>query len=450
LGIGPHKNLVRSITDGIISVIILVLCYVFARNQVQILLCLGLLSTLLSSSIFWDLLFLHKIVASKSAIFSLCARLLICGIFIWCGDYFASFISLICLTLVSIILLTSEIQQEIIPSVFPVFHNPLKAKIRNSKSSFTGNVAFVLGSSHLLCRLLAPIFITVWITSSSVAPHYVGNNWANGLCFYRALRCTWQDVNGMTIDIYIMCIFNAIDVLSNSYYLGTITPPGYQKIDIQLLFLIFCFRQVFFRFMGKLWFWILSFYHFTTSRKHVLKRWYLYLIPAIIISPISITLSAFFNAPVMPLLGLPIFWMGFCRPKRMWPNIGEFRSTYSIERTCSIGDEAEIYSALCPSLLASISNSISKGRIPPLYQGSVLIARFESRILMIRCLETSFEDMKVMVMGAELEPTSCHSVEGTELDSVLDNSLSSAPRRLLNHHFFSTIVVIVFYLHVAS
>ena len=127
-----------------------------------------------------------------------------------------------------------------------------------------------------------------------------------------------------------------------------------------------------------------------------------------------------------------------------------FSVPYVIERTCSIGDEAEIYSALCPSLLSSISKSISKGRISPLYQGSVLIARFESRILMIRCLETSFEDMKVTVMGAELEPTSCHSVEGTELDSILDNSLSSTPRRLLNQHFFSTVVVIIFYLYVAS
>jgi hypothetical protein len=84
------------------------------------------------------------------------------------------------------------------------------------------------------------------------------------------------------------------------------------------------------------------------------------------------------------------------------------------------------------------------GRIFPLEQGCVLIARFESRILMIRCLETSFEDMKVVVMGAELEPTSCHSLEGTALDDILDNTLSSANRNILNQNYFNTVIVNIF------
>lgn len=119
-------------------------------------------------------------------------------------------------------------------------------------------------------------------------------------------------------------------------------------------------------------------------------------------------------------------------------------SVLILERACSIGDEAEIYSNLCPSLLAAISESISMGRIFPLEQGCVLIARFESRILMIRCLETSFEDMKVVVMGAELEPTSCHSLEGTALDDILDNTLSSANRNILNQNYFNTVIVNIF------
>lgn len=82
------------------------------------------------------------------------------------------------------------------------------------------------------------------------------------------------------------------------------------------------------------------------------------------------------------------------------------------------------------------------GRIFPLDQGDILIARFESRILMIRCLENSFEDIKVMVMGTELEPTSCHSLEGTELDAVLDHRFSSfSKQKVLNQYFFHTIRV---------
>ena len=77
--------------------------------------------------------------------------------------------------------------------------------------------------------------------------------------------------------------------------------------------------------------------------------------------------------------------------------------------------------------------------------GTVLLARFESRILMIRCLENSFEDAKVMVIGAELEPTSCHSVEGTELDSVLDRCFGDTGRtEFLNRYFFHSVLVMLY------
>ena len=321
----------------------LVLFYIIGTDYDS--LFLGMVTVLLSSSIIWDLC-LQKSLPTKSSTLLLLARFIICGILIWFGSYFTSFISSICLVLVTIILLTSEIQQEIVPSICPIFHNPLKAKIRNSKSSFVAYVAYLLGSLHLSCRFLAPIFITVWITSSWLWPNgkYIPNGpyygvvdyLVYGIIYHRALRYTWQNIYGMAIDIYIMCIFKSFD---NNFWtmqtrglifepINLMRTPGFQKIDIELLFVISFFRQVIVRFMAKFWFWILSFYNFLTSKKHVLNQWYIYLIPAIIISPISITLSAFLNAPVMPLLGLPIFWMGFCRPKRMWPNIGKLFCSY--------------------------------------------------------------------------------------------------------------------------
>ena len=126
-------------------------------------------------------------------------------------------------------------------------------------------------------------------------------------------------------------------------------------------------------------------------------------------------------------------------------SLGEF---ILIEKTCSVGEEAKIYASLCPSLLRSISNSIAQGRVFPMEQGTVFLARFESRILIIRCLERSFEDAKVTVVGAELEPTSCHSLEGTELDSVLDHTLSNVLSRFYtNHYLFHSVLVFNFYLN---
>lgn len=95
-----------------------------------------------------------------------------------------------------------------------------------------------------------------------------------------------------------------------------------------------------------------------------------------------------------------------------------------------------------PSLLKSLGVAISKGQIEPLEPGSILLARFESRIIFIRALEMWFEGSSVSIMGAELEPTSCHALEGTEVDAVLDAALQpTQPATFTNPHLLHSLKV---------
>ncbi len=117
-----------------------------------------------------------------------------------------------------------------------------------------------------------------------------------------------------------------------------------------------------------------------------------------------------------------------------------------IDQDYSSSEEAQLYSTLTPSLLKAISRQIRLGLLPSVSHGTVLLARIESRILMLRCTEQWFEGFSFSIMGAELQPTSCHALEGTEVDSVLDDILDLPDRgfQWINPHLFHSLKVIIF------
>ena len=74
-------------------------------------------------------------------------------------------------------------------------------------------------------------------------------------------------------------------------------------------------------------------------------------------------------------------------------------------------------------MLESLGKAIRCGSVASAQPGQVFLGRIESRILIIRVIETWFEGITVALTGAELEPTSCHALEGAQVDQVLDEAL---------------------------
>jgi hypothetical protein len=84
--------------------------------------------------------------------------------------------------------------------------------------------------------------------------------------------------------------------------------------------------------------------------------------------------------------------------------------------------------------------------------GSFLLARFGDRLIWIQVLETGFNYIKIQIKGLELQETSCHAVEATTIDEILEeafysNSENSKISKIFNTHFwfaiqpFDTIIV---------
>jgi hypothetical protein len=58
--------------------------------------------------------------------------------------------------------------------------------------------------------------------------------------------------------------------------------------------------------------------------------------------------------------------------------------------------------------------------------GSFLLARFGDRLIWIQILESGFNYIKIQIKGLELQETSCHAVEATTIDEILEEAFYSS------------------------
>lgn len=105
------------------------------------------------------------------------------------------------------------------------------------------------------------------------------------------------------------------------------------------------------------------------------------------------------------------------------------------------GKDVPLYVSLAPTLIKELSKAISDGKVPTLDPGDVFLARFESRILIIRGVERWYEGMSCIITATELEPTSCHALEGLAVDDVLDKTLEQTSKNWRNNNLLNTLTV---------
>ncbi|KAJ3032692.1 Pecanex-like protein 4 [Rhizophlyctis rosea] len=215
------------------------------------------------------------------------------------------------------------------------------------------------------------------------------------------MRLAWRDVRGLSVDLVIVFIVDAI-AAEGGWWEG-------RNIGEKLLIVGYG-RDVVERCWEKTLVWVVAVWGFVSRRKQ--RRPYnpLYILASLIITPPTILFTSLLDAPMLPFLGLPIFWPGFPRPARSWPGAEPQPQA----------PDTPLYTSLLPSLLPTLSHALSDGTIPPT---STYIARFDSRLLLLRIMETHYDTLTLLITGCEVEPTSCHALEGAEIDGVLDGVL---------------------------
>lgn len=235
--------------------------------------------------------------------------------------------------LLSAVIIFHLILQEIQKS-FSLHNEKLKSVTMLQQVHHVSGLAYRVNSNFL------PYILLIWICLATLWPPSNGSqsvlmslyNMDFGYHFFqciimvRACRMSWQNARGMGLDALIVIIVDL--VLADNAAPST---AYWKHLNLLLrLLLVHVLRITGKRILGKTLMWALSLKHFLLNRKQRINGWGWYLPIILIISPTTIFISSILDAPAMPILGLPLLWMGFPRPKRMWPVIGNiFPAIYS-------------------------------------------------------------------------------------------------------------------------
>ena len=138
------------------------------------------------------------------------------------------------------------------------------------------------------------------------------------------------------------------------------------------------------------------------------------IITSLIFSPLVlaiVAISVALSAPLTPLFCFPIFFVGFPRPKRMWP---------SLAAQISNGSEGSVfYQQLVPKICTELQSTIASGNV--LTKSDFLLVRYQDRLLVVHVLERGYKYCTVIGRGLELQETSCHTVEATKVDDIFED-----------------------------
>ncbi|KNC97424.1 uncharacterized protein SPPG_07346 [Spizellomyces punctatus DAOM BR117] len=341
----------------------------------------------------------------------------------------ATVVLLILVILLTSLLITShELQQVHIPSCLPVLRNPLRSFIGHG-DAIRQRIVRNFGILHMLAYHCLPYAVTGWILAEALEDFGTRSNkpyreawfWA-GLMLMRAFRYAWIGPGTAGIVICGVAIVDA-GVEYGNWWLGL-------NVGTRILIVSIVWEAAV-RAWWKCGFWVMALAGFLFNKKERRPQWYLYLLVSMIVTPPVIVVSSVIDAPMLPVMGLPIFWMGFPRPARFWP---------SLDRDYVPSSDSLLYSSLLPKLLPKLSAQISQGALPSISPSSnMLLIRLDSRLLIVRCVECYFEGVMCLIAGVELEPTSCHALEGTEVDNILEGVLTGKDLKLGNSNIWKTL-----------
>lgn len=158
---------------------------------------------------------------------------------------------------------------------------------------------------------------------------------------------------------------------------------------------------------------------FISNRKH---RTYLVLnimiiVGSVFLSPLlagMILISSVLSAPLLSLFTLPIFSVSFPRTRHFWPGLINFGSTF-LKST----EETVYYQQAETEMAKAVHSSISCGAVSP-QPGTNVLIRFDNRLVLVTILEVGHGFCTFSMRGLELQETSCHSEEATQIDSIYE------------------------------
>ena len=140
------------------------------------------------------------------------------------------------------------------------------------------------------------------------------------------------------------------------------------------------------------------------------------------LSCVFILLSSLFSCSVFPIFTLPLLSMVSPRPMFYWPQLIHKSFT-------SKAKETVFYKQAQKSIVKAISVTLSTGSTVP-QPGDFMLLRFQDRTVMVHLLEKGYGYWTLSLQGLELQETSCHTVEATKMDDIINSGYTNSYRSL--------------------
>jgi hypothetical protein len=207
------------------------------------------------------------------------------------------------------------------------------------------------------------------------------------------------------------CVFYILDIAFNGKKWWEDTNPLLVLMGITYIF------QVVQQIKDKFLYACHSISSFMKNKKQHVKHQALAVIFIILYTPILllvILITSLLNSPMVPIFGLPIFFIGYPRPARQWPKF-DIATDYS----SASNSDSLIYQDFTLNLKKVINKGMSKGRYSTKV-GEMYLCRYESLILLVQIVESSYSDCVINFKGLEKQGTSCHNVEARKIDEIFE------------------------------
>ena len=156
------------------------------------------------------------------------------------------------------------------------------------------------------------------------------------------------------------------------------------------------------------------------------------LLPVILLP--MVVFSSIISAPLLPLFTLPVYLLSFPRTQRFWPSLANYGSSYI---KCK---DSVYYQQVVPKIEQAIARTCVTGSVF-IQPGDYYLFRYQDRILIALVLEVGHSYFCLNVKGLELQETSCHTIEATEIDNIFASAytseISSCHQFWLNTHLLN-------------
>ncbi|KAH9499638.1 Pecanex-like protein 4 [Bulinus truncatus] len=218
----------------------------------------------------------------------------------------------------------------------------------------------------------------------------------------RSFRWIWQNTTHSLLE---MSVIHIILVLMSDN-------SNVQMLRVSILLLIAgALRDRLTQFSNKLFFALSLMVSSWTNKKQRRSSASCIMMFNVFFFPVMLTVilaASILSAPLLCLFTLPLFFIGYPRPNKFWPEpVGSSAST------CP---DSVYYRQVTPELAKALKSGFANGSLGEPHVGNHYLLRFQDRLVWTVVLERGAGFCTVNIKGLELQETSCHTAEAARVD----------------------------------